>query len=196
MTAAATLVPVHPEAVPDAPDTLRWVVPAGTLDFVGAPSRVPAPLRDLYDAGVLAPPVTVEPTAVLLRIADGASWRADGARVRSALQAALAEPGQWEHPVGTGVDDLLRAAVEDVLAGEVGEFVRGHGGQLEVLDVSDGRVSISLGGACAGCPASGFTIQSRFEAAVRRRCPQLREVVAEETTPWRDRMLRLLPTPD
>lgn len=185
------LVPTHPEAVPDAPDTLRWVIPAATLPFVGGPSRVPAPLAELVAAAVLAPTVVVEPTAVVLRIAEGRSWRHDGPTVRRALQQALAQPGEWEPPADAGADDRLRAAAADVLAGEVGEYVAGHGGAIEIVEVRDGRVTIALRGTCAGCPASAFTVRSRIEAAVRRRCPELREIVAQERPAERSGLLRL-----
>lgn len=189
------MIPIHPEAVADAPDTLRWVMPAGTLGFVGTPADVPAPLRDLYAAGVLAPPLVVEPSAVLLRIGAQRSWRTEGARVRTALQAALAQPDAWRPPADASSDDVLRSAAQEVLAGDLADYVASHGGRIDILDVTDGRITISLGGACAGCPASGLTVQRRFEAAVRRRCPGLREVVAQEEAPtWRGRVLRLLPT--
>jgi len=188
------LVPVHPEATDD-PAVLRWVVPVGTLGFVGEPSGVPAPLQDLYAAGVLTGSVVVEPAAVLLQIGDGHSWRTDGPLVRRALQAALARPGEWQPPTGATDDDLLRAAVDEVLAGEVGDFVRGHGGVIDVLTIDDGEVTVELGGACAGCPASGLTVQQRFEAAVRRHYPRLRGVVAREAqAPRRSRLIQLLPT--
>jgi Fe-S cluster biogenesis protein NfuA len=188
-----SLVPIHPEAVPDAPDALRWMMPAGTLDFVGEPSTLPAPLQDLYDDGILAAPLVVEPSAVVLRIAAGRSWRAEGATVRRVLQAALLQPGDWGRPVDAAADDVLRSVAQEVLAGEVGEFVQGHGGRIEILDVADGRVTIELSGACAGCPASGVTVQRRFESAVRRRCPQLRDVVARERPGRRGGLFGLLP---
>jgi len=191
---SAPLVPVHPEAT-DAPEVLRWVVPVGALGFVGEPSRVPAPLQDLYAAGVLAAPTVVEPAAVLLRIGAGRSWRDEGPSVRRALQAALARPQDWRPPADASGDDVLRAAAEEVLAGEVGDFVDGHGGVIEVLDVADDQVTIQLGGACSGCPASGVTVQSRFEAALRRLYPQLRGVVAHEApSSRRPRLIQLLPT--
>lgn len=190
---SAPLIPVHPE-VTDVAGTLRWVFPVGTLGFVGEAVRVPASLQDLYDAGTLAGPVVVEPAAVLLRIGEGRSWRVDGPQVRRAVQAALAQPEDWQAPSGASADDLLRAAVDEVLAGEVGDFVRGHGGVIEVLDVADDQVTIELGGACAGCPASGSTVQRRFEAALRRSYPPLRAVVAHEArTPRRSRLIQLLP---
>lgn len=188
------LVPVHPEAT-DAPEVLRWVFPVGTLGFVGEPSAVPAPLQDLYADGALAGVPVVEPAAVLLRIGAGRSWRTDGPAVRRALQAALARPGDWRAPVDASDEDVLRAAVEEVLAGEVGDFVRGHGGVIGVLGIADDEVSIELGGACAGCPASGLTVQHRFETALRRRYPRLRGVVAHETpASHRSRLIQLLAT--
>lgn len=174
------LVPVHPEAT-DAPEVLRWVFPVATLDFVGEPSRLPASLETLYAAGLLVPPVVVEPAGVLLRMAAGHSWRTDGPRVRRALQAALARPAEWQPPADASDDDVLRAAVEEVLDGEVGDFIRGHGGVIEVLGVADDEVTIALGGTCAGCPASGLTVQHRFESALRRRYPRLRAVTAHAT---------------
>lgn len=174
------LVPVHPETT-DTPQVLRWVFPVATLDFVGEPSRVPEALAVLYADGVLVEPVVVEPAAVLLRIGPGHSWRADGPRVRRALQAALAEPAQWQPPADASDDDVLRAAAEEVLAGDVGDFARGHGGTIQVLGVADDEVTIALGGACAGCPASGLTVKGRFETALRRRYPRLRGVVANRT---------------
>lgn len=185
-----SLVPVHPEAT-EAPDTLRWVFPVGTLGFVGEPSRTPAPLADLYVAGVLVPPLVVEPAAVLLRIGEGCSWRTDGPAVRRALQSALTRPGEWQRPADASDEDVLRAAVEEVLAGEVGDFVRGHGGVIEVLDVADDVATIALGGACAGCPASGQTVRDRFEADLRRRYPALRGVVAHEAAKQRSRPMWL-----
>ncbi|MCL2540891.1 MAG: NifU family protein [Nocardioidaceae bacterium] len=193
---AAPVVPVHAEAT-EVADTLRWVIPVGTLGFVGEPTALPAPLQSLYDDGVLTAPTLVEPSAVLLRMAAGRSWRADGPRVRRALQAALAEPREWRAPSDACTDDVLRAAAEEVLAGEVGDFVRGHGGVIEVVDVAADEVTIELSGACAGCPASGITVQHRFETALRRRYPGLRGVVAHErrdASPRGPALLSLLPT--
>lgn len=170
-------VPVHPEAVPGRPEELRWVVPAGTLDFVGEPRALPAALQALVADGTLRR-VEVEPDAVRLEVGTGRTWAGEGARVRTALLAALEQTDAWTPPAGASSDDVLRRAVEQVVAGDVGDYVRGHGGRIEVLAVRDGRVEVSLGGACAHCPASDVTLTDRFEEAVRARCPEVREVVA------------------
>lgn len=189
----AAPVPVHPEPVADDPRSLRWVVPAGTLAFVGEPADVPAALRELLADGTLTA-ITVDPDAVVLRLGAERSWSHDGPRVRRLLQAALAEPARWTPPAGASVDDVLARAAAQVIAGDVGDYIRGHGGRIEVLRVADGRVEVALGGACSHCPASDVTLTQRFEEAVRARYPGLREVVARDETPSGRRLLPLLST--
>ncbi len=166
------MIPIHPERIPDDPETLRWVIPAGTLPFVGEPATSPAGLQDLITAEVIRL-VTVEPCAVRIVLCNGRSWRRDGAAVRSALQAALATPTQWRPRVAGTSDDVLRAAATEVLEGEVGDYIRSHGGLLEVVDISDGRLQVAFSGTCAHCPASDITLTHRFEDAVRERFPAL-----------------------
>jgi Fe/S biogenesis protein NfuA len=180
MPHAAALVPVHPERVPGRPHALRWVLPAGTLSFVGEPYAVPQPLRDLLADGRLAGPVVVEPDAVVLTVGPGRSWAGIGAAVRGALQEALARPAEWVAPRDSAPDDRLRRAVEQVVTGEVGDYVRSHGGRIDVVAVEDGRVEVSMAGTCVGCPASRSTLTGRFETAVRALYPELREVVRRD----------------
>lgn len=192
-------VPIHPEpvlveGVVDAA-ALRWVMPATTLPFVGTPVAVPAALDVLVDDGTLVD-VRVEPDAVRLVLGPGRTWRDEGPRVRSVLLEALATPEAWLAPAGAESDDVLRMAVEQVIAGDVGDYVRGHGGRMSLVGVHDGRVEVSLGGACAHCPASDATLTDRFEVAVRARCPGVREIVTREEPGVAEGrgLLRLLPT--
>ena len=87
-------------------------------------------------------------------------------------------------------------AVEQVIAGDVGDYVRGHGGRITLLSAADGRVEVSLGGACSHCPASDVTLTARFESAVRARYPEVVAIVAhdEPGTSTGRGLLRLMPT--
>lgn len=191
---AAELVPVHPEAVADDARALRWVTPAGALPFVGRPTRCPAELQRLLDEGVLEH-LDVEPTAVRTRLGAGLAWRTEGDRVRAAVQAALAEPQCWTAPAGSGPDDALRMAVDEVVQGEVGEYARSHGGSIEVVSATGDRVEVRLTGACAHCPAKDLTLSQRVETAIRARYPAVREVVArpEPSATGGRRLLTLTP---
>ena len=161
-TDVSDLVPLHPEPVDGEPTRLRWVAPAervAALGFVGEPVRVPDGLAALLVDGTLAG-LTVTPTAVVATVGDGRSWRTDGARVRSALQSALADPAGWVAPAGSDPDDALRMAVDEVIAGEVGDYVRSHGGELRLLSAHDDRVEVSMTGTCGHCPAADDTLNS------------------------------------
>lgn len=192
-------VALHPETVDAA--TLRWVSSsAGALGFVGVPAVVPAALRTLLENGTLSG-VVVEPGAVLTALGSDRSWRTEGPRVRSALLVALTDPGAWRAPEGSGADDVLAAVVQQVVAGEVGEYVRSHGGDLELVSAVGGAVEVRLSGACTHCPASDLTLSQRVEAAIRARHPGLVSLTATTTgpsspgtpAPGRRRRLGLLP---
>ncbi len=175
--ASPALVPVHPEAVSGDPLALRWVAATGALGFVGEPTRMPSTLTALVLEGALVA-VSVTPTAVVTRLGGGRTWRAEGGRVRDALQAALADPAGWAAPSDATPDDALRMAVEEVVAGDVGAYVRSHGGDIELVSVSDGRVEVRMTGTCTHCPAADETLGGRFETALRALHPQVREVTA------------------
>lgn len=191
-----TLVPVHPESVAGDARALRWICPAGTLDFVGAPAELPAILQRLLDDATLES-VSAEPAAVQTRLATGRTWQDHGAQVRDALQAALGAPGQWRAAAGTAPgDDVLRQAVLQVINGQVGDYIRSHGGQVELLTAHDDEVEVRLSGACGHCPASDVTLTDRLEVGIRALYPGLRTLTARNDpgTSMGRRMLRLLPT--
>ncbi len=151
-------------------------MPGGALAGVGPIIGAPEPLWALLRDGVLVSAVA-EPAAVLLRLGDGHDWRSVGGRVRTALQAALAEPAGWAFADSSGDDGILEAAARAVLDGEAGDYVRSHGGIVEFAGAHDGVLTLRIGGACASCPALGFTLQARVERAVRRLYPHLKSLV-------------------
>ncbi|MEU5093576.1 NifU family protein [Streptomyces sp. NPDC020996] len=164
---------MHPQTVPGEPARLRWIVPAGALPCAGPMAAVPAPLEALLADGTLSR-IAVEPSAVVTDLAEGRSWSREGARVRSALHAALDDPAGWTPAAdgdGSYADTAACAAARDVLAGPVGDFARSHGGTIDLVDVRDGVVTVRLGGACHGCPAAWFTLHNRLERELLRRLP-------------------------
>ncbi|MFD5650555.1 NifU family protein [Streptomyces sp. NPDC127039] len=172
------MIPVHPQQVPGRPDRLRWIIPAGTFTGSGPLAGVPAPLAALLTDGTLAR-VTLEGEAVVTRLGADRTWSREGARVRTALHAALADPDGWVRDAGTAAcddDAKLYAVAREVLTREVGDFARSHGGSIDLVDVHDGIVTVRLGGTCHGCPASWFTLHQRLERRLRRLHPGLREV--------------------
>lgn len=159
---------------------------------MGEPSRVPQPVAALLADGTLER-FWPTPTAVVTRLGVGRSWRVEGTRVREALQAALATPSGWGAPADASPDDALRMAVQDVIAGDVGAYVRSHGGEIELVAARDERVEVRLTGTCTHCPAADLTLSGRFETALRAVHPQLREVTAHVGGSQLSTGTRLLP---
>lgn len=174
------MIPLHPEAVDARPEALRWVMPPGSLGFTGAVRSAPGELGRLLDTGVLTG-LTVDPGAVTTCLSASCSWATQGSAVRSALHAALERPAEWVPaiPATPGTRDAdLAAAAHAVLAGRVGDFIRSHGGVVEIVSARDEVVTVRLTGSCSGCPAVGFTLHARIERAVRALHPALRALVA------------------
>lgn len=174
----STSVLLHPEATAD-PLTVRWVIAPGTLPVRGEIAEVPGRLGELCTRGCLRS-IAVESAAVLIRLMPGHSWWHEGAEVRDALTEALAHPGQWRPVHRTHADDLLRTAVQEVLDGAAGDYIRSHGGEVRVVTATQGEVVVQMGGACSHCPALGLTLHARLEAEVRSRYPDLRDLRAAD----------------
>jgi Fe-S cluster biogenesis protein NfuA len=82
----------------------------------------------------------------------------------------------WE-AYGVGLDD--RSIIERALD-TIRPYLQSHGGEVEVLDVVDGRVRVRLTGACSGCSASAITLQEGIERALTSGYPDYRGLDVEE----------------
>lgn len=72
------------------------------------------------------------------------------------------------------------AVVAEALA-EIRPYLHSHGGEMTVADVdaAAGVVTLSLLGACDGCPSSQVTLTRGVEAILRERWPGFRRLVVE-----------------
>lgn len=70
----------------------------------------------------------------------------------------------------------MRDKVEAVLA-EVRPSLQADGGDVELVDVSDGVVKLRLTGACSGCPMSTMTLRDGIERILKEKVPEVKGVV-------------------
>jgi len=70
----------------------------------------------------------------------------------------------------------MREKVEAVLA-EIRPVLQADGGDVELVDVSDGVVKVKLTGACGSCPMSTMTLQMGIERLLKEKLPEVKEVV-------------------
>ena len=71
----------------------------------------------------------------------------------------------------------MREKVEAALA-QVRPALLADGGDVELVDVNDGVVTVRLTGACSGCPMAAMTLRRRIERVLKAQVPQVKEVTA------------------
>ena len=56
--------------------------------------------------------------------------------------------------------------------------LQADGGDVELVEVKDGVVSVRLTGACGGCPMAQMTLKMGIERLLKSKVPEVKEVVA------------------
>ena len=71
---------------------------------------------------------------------------------------------------------MTRESVAAVLD-QVRPALQADGGDVELVDVTDGTVKVRLTGHCAGCPMSTMTLKMGIERLLKQKLPEVKEVV-------------------
>ncbi len=71
----------------------------------------------------------------------------------------------------------LKKSVEQALA-KIRPMLQRDGGDIELVDVTDGIVKVRLTGACKGCPMSQMTLKQGVEKLLMKEVPGLKQVQA------------------
>jgi len=74
------------------------------------------------------------------------------------------------------VEDLKKP-VEEALA-KIRPMLQRDGGDIELVEVTDGIVKVRLTGACKGCPMSQMTLKQGVEKLLLKEVPGLKQVQA------------------
>lgn len=56
--------------------------------------------------------------------------------------------------------------------------LKADGGDVELVDISDGVVSLRLKGACGSCAMSTMTLKMGIERLLKEKIPEVKEVVS------------------
>jgi Fe-S cluster biogenesis protein NfuA len=73
--------------------------------------------------------------------------------------------------------NCMKEKVEAALA-LIRPQLQADGGNIELVDVSDGTVKVRLTGACSGCPMAAMTLKEGVERVIKEQVPEVVEVVA------------------
>ncbi len=76
------------------------------------------------------------------------------------------------HPLS--VEERVREALEGVRP-----YLGSHGGDVELIGVTEGVALVRMQGSCEGCPASAMTLKLAIEDAILKAAPDVERVEAE-----------------
>jgi Fe-S cluster biogenesis protein NfuA len=71
----------------------------------------------------------------------------------------------------------MREKVEEAL-NQIRPNLQADGGDVELVDITDGIVKLRLKGACGSCPMSTLTLNRVVEQILKERVPEVKEVIA------------------
>ena len=73
----------------------------------------------------------------------------------------------------------MREKVKEAIE-KIRPMLQADGGDVELVDIHEGVVTVRLQGACAGCPMSQMTLKNGIEKILKKEIP---EVVSVESAP-------------
>ena len=71
----------------------------------------------------------------------------------------------------------MREKIEAALS-RIRPVLQADGGDVELVEVSDGVVKLRLTGACDGCAMATLTLRAGIERVLKEQVPEVKEVVA------------------
>ncbi len=71
----------------------------------------------------------------------------------------------------------MREKVEAALE-KIRPALQADGGNIDLVDVTEGVVTVRLTGACGSCPMSTMTLRQGVEQILREEVPEVKELVA------------------
>ena len=170
------------------PDTCKFTVsrdlhPCGPLFFGNKERAAGSPLAERLFALSGVANVLIAESVVTIGKEPSASWSglksAIGTAVRTQLLSgvpAILEIAAQASTQGRA-DAEVRVAVQTLLDKEVNRSIANHGGKISIVDVSEGKLFITMSGGCQGCASSQVTLRQGFEVMVRRVAPEITEIV-------------------
>ena len=78
-----------------------------------------------------------------------------------------------------GREMTVREKVQEAIE-KIRPMLQRDGGDVELVDVQDGIVTVRLKGACHGCPMAQMTLKNGIEKILKREVPEVQSVQAAQ----------------
>lgn len=72
----------------------------------------------------------------------------------------------------------MEEQIKAILDEKIRPILQRDGGDIELVGVEDGTVTVRLQGACGGCPGAQMTLKMGVERLLRESIPEIKEVIA------------------
>lgn len=171
----------------------RTVMEAGSRDFPNAEAAEASPLAEALFATGLVDGVFFGADFISVSAAPGVHWEAlepdvlgilldffvGGAPLfRPGTAAGISIAGEGfaieESPDDAEIIELIKELIET----RVRPAVAQDGGDIVYKGYKDGRLFLSMHGACSGCPSSEITLKRGIESLIRHYVPEVESIEA------------------
>lgn len=101
--------------------------------------------------------------------------------VKEGFTAAMDAQKEADHESGNYSDkeNEIVGKIKELIETYVKPAVQADGGNIEFKNFHQGCVTVSMQGACSGCPSSTATLKQGIEGMLMRMIPEVQEVVAD-----------------
>jgi Fe-S cluster biogenesis protein NfuA len=169
----------------------QTVMESGTRDFADSESAEASPLAEALFATGMVEGVFLGRDFISVTAAPGVSWTdleptvlellldhfVTAAPLFKAGSAAGIQVGEEtfdENPEDSDIIDQIKELIET----RVRPAVAQDGGDIVYKGYRDGRLYLSMHGACSGCPSSTITLKRGIESLIRHYVPEVETVEA------------------
>jgi Fe-S cluster biogenesis protein NfuA len=170
----------------------QTVLEAGTRDFPDATSAEASPLAEALFATEMVEGVFFGSDFVSVTAAPGVSWTdlepivveslldhfVTGAPLLKAGSAAGIRVGDDVDLDEDPADSDIIGQIKELIETRVRPAVAQDGGDIVYKAYRDGRLYLSLHGACQGCPSSEITLKRGIESLIKHYVPEVESVEA------------------
>ncbi len=67
--------------------------------------------------------------------------------------------------------------LEKIFDEQIRPALAAHGGNVEIVDVDNGKLFVKLHGGCQGCSSSKATLKGGIEQLVKSKFPEIEEII-------------------
>jgi len=189
------VISIYTEMTPN-PETMKFVAnkllyPGKSIDFPDVSSAKPSPLAIELFGFPFIRSVFIASNFVTLSKTPETDWQDVIPTVRQFLKEYLEEgkpvineeevqnmKQEASNDVAADDDDVVKR-IKELLDNYVKPAVEMDGGAIQFKSYESGVVNLMLQGSCSGCPSSMITLKSGIEGMMKRRMPEVKEVIAE-----------------